>query len=483
MEKQMNEVDLLNKSIVLEDSSASEETDIDETSFVAAGPSTNSKRKRGRKNMLTSAVLSTLDRTKMSDRHAVHNLSASGPQIDQFNVNRSSIQRARQKHREVTSKKLKSEFCREQTLTLHWDGKLMAELTGDKKVDSLPTVVSGNGIEQLLCVPKLQAGSGQAIANALYDNVKDWELENCICSICFDTTASNTGKKKGACVLFEQMLEKDILYLACRHHIHEIMLQAVFFATMGPSTSPDIPLFMRFKNSWIQISADDYQPGIKDVEVANALQRVKTDVLQFCLQQIEEAQPRNDYNELLELSIIFVGGIPPKGVHFAKPGAIHRARFMARLIYALKIFVFRHQFNLTSSEFTGIKQLCIFGIKHYIKSWFTSRLPIEATKNDLELLKSLANESCSPANKALKKLANHLWYLSEELVALALFDSNVTLEEKRRMTAALQRKSEKKASKRVSVEIENIQTKELHDFVTDNTRNFFTILNLNHDFL
>ena len=156
---------------------------------------------------------------------------------------------------------------------------------------------------------------------------------------------------------------------------------------------------------------------------------------------------------------------------------------MARLIYALKIFVFRHQFKLTSSEFTGIKQLCIFGIKHYIKSWFTSRLPIEAPKNDLELLKSLANECCSPANKALKKLANHLWYLSEELVALALFDSNVTLEEKRRMTAALQRKSEKKASKRVPVEIENIQTKELHDFVTDNTRNFFTILNLNHDFL
>jgi len=37
------------------------------------------------------------------------------------------------KHREVRSKNLNSEFCREQPLTLHWDGKLMAELTGDKK--------------------------------------------------------------------------------------------------------------------------------------------------------------------------------------------------------------------------------------------------------------------------------------------------------------------------------------------------------------
>jgi len=51
------------------------------------------------------------------------------------------------------------------------------------------------------------------------------------------------------------------------------------------------------------------------------------------------------------------------------------------------------------------------------------------------------------------------------------------------MTAALQRKSEKKASKRVFVVIENIQTKELHDIVADNIRNFFTILNLYHNLL
>ena len=125
---------------------------------------------------------------------------------------------------------------------------------------------------------------------------------------------------------------------------------------------------------------------------------------------------------------------------------------MARLIYALKIFVFRHQFNLTSSEFTGIKQLSIFGIKHYIKSWFTSRLSIEAPKNDLELLKSLANESCSPANKALKKLANHLWYLSEELVALALFAEveSRTQGSRPRPRPRTQKKSEAKAKDSLS---------------------------------
>ena len=102
------------------------------------------------------------------------------------------------------------------------------------------------------------------------------------------------------------------------------------------------------------------------MEVANALQSVTKGVIRFCLQQIEEAQPRNAYHEFLEVTIIFVGGIPPRGVHFAKPGAIHRARFVVRQIYALKIFLSQKQFTLTSGEFNGIKQLCIFDTKHYI---------------------------------------------------------------------------------------------------------------------
>lgn len=47
----------------------------------------------------------------------------------------------------------------------------------------------------------------------------------------------------GACALLEQKLENELLNLACRHHILEIVLEAVFGIVMGPSSGPDIGIF------------------------------------------------------------------------------------------------------------------------------------------------------------------------------------------------------------------------------------------------
>lgn len=67
----------------------------------------------------------------------------------------------------------------------------------------------------------------------------------------FDTTASYFGRLKGACVLLERKLGRNVLFLACRHHIFEIMLQAVFIeAKFAPSSGPDVALFKRFVNNW-----------------------------------------------------------------------------------------------------------------------------------------------------------------------------------------------------------------------------------------
>ena len=62
-------------------------------------------------------------------------------------------------------------------LVVHWDGKLIRDLTG-KQVDRLPILVCGLGISQLLAVAKLQAGTGQAQANAVIDAVEDWGIAN-----------------------------------------------------------------------------------------------------------------------------------------------------------------------------------------------------------------------------------------------------------------------------------------------------------------
>lgn len=45
-------------------------------------------------------------------------------------------------------------------MTVHWDGKLVLDLTGNEKVDRLPILVSTLGDTKLLDIPKIPAGTG-----------------------------------------------------------------------------------------------------------------------------------------------------------------------------------------------------------------------------------------------------------------------------------------------------------------------------------
>ncbi|KAG0711831.1 hypothetical protein GWK47_019771 [Chionoecetes opilio] len=60
--------------------------------------------------------------------------------------------------------------------------------------------------------------------------------------------------------------------------------------------------------------------------------------------------PMEDYEELLWLSYLFLGEDLRKDYRFRAPGAFHQARWMAKGIYALKIFLFRGQVKLTAHE-------------------------------------------------------------------------------------------------------------------------------------
>jgi len=147
---------------------------------------------------------------------------------------------------------------------------------------------------------------------------------------------------------------------------------------------------------------------------------------------------RDDYRELLELTVIFMGATPAKGVSFKRPAGLHRARWMAKAIYCLKIWIFRQQFQLTSKEAKGILDICIFAVHIYVEAWFTAPSACSAPRQDLKLLKAIHNYADASVSKiAMKKFTGHLWYLSEELVALALFDDNLSADTKRMMVGAL----------------------------------------------
>ncbi|KAG0727763.1 hypothetical protein GWK47_033974 [Chionoecetes opilio] len=255
----------LESSSISADETAEEESGDDEEARPPKRP------RRAMTNVITPSVAACLDRTKMTDRGAVHVLSAAahslGHDVSKLNINRSSIRRHRRKHRTDARVALKEELRGGCTLIVLWDGKLMQNLTTKKNVERLPILVSGNGTVQLLNVLKLPNGTGSEMAKAVVGALEDWDLTERIGGMSFDTTSSNTGRNNGACVLIEQQLKKY-------HH-------------------------------WKFIDRSQFEPGDSHPHVRPLLDPVEKNWFQSTL--INHKGLRDDYRELLELTVIFLG--------------------------------------------------------------------------------------------------------------------------------------------------------------------------------
>jgi len=77
-------------------------------------------------------------------------------------------------------------------------------------------------------VPELISSTGENQSTEVYQALENWGLIENVQALCCDTTAFNMGRLKDACLLLEQKLESDILYLPCRHHILEVVLRSAF---------------------------------------------------------------------------------------------------------------------------------------------------------------------------------------------------------------------------------------------------------------
>lgn len=212
-----------------------------------------------------------------------------------------------------------------------------------------------------------------------------------------------------------------------------------------------------------------------------------SDIKQFCEHELKKTNSRDDYKEFLELILLFLGG---NNYNLRQPGATHHARWMGKALYALKIYLCRESFRLTSSEEKGLREICIFLVRLYVKAWFRCTIGVEAANNDLNFLKdSVAySEIDRDISKiVLKKICNHLWYLSEETIALSFFDKHVSTEVKRKMAEALKKNGNREGCKRVIVSAteiqESYQSKDLSSFITLNTLKFFHRFGISTDFL
>jgi hypothetical protein len=123
-------------------------------------------------------------------------------------------------------------------------------------------------------------------------------------------------------------------------------------------------MFNNVKEKWDKLDKDC--PRVLGL-VEQDLKQKKSRTIAVVSNFLVEASPRADYREVAELCLILLGEEPPRGIHWAKPGAIHQARWMVRDIYSIKMLLFSKelQYNKDTLERMN-KFLALFYTSHWV---------------------------------------------------------------------------------------------------------------------
>ena len=270
----------------------------------------------------------------------------------------------------------------------------------------------------------------------------------------FDTTASNTGHVSAACVSIQQLLDRPLLWSGCRHHIGEVVVSHVFNdLKIEASKSPETMLFVRLRKHWDKLQTPDMVDiNLKPLDLAGFSQGNQKLILAWRDEVSQKASSqlslkRDDYKEFIELCLLFLQGNVQVPKQLRTPGALHKARWLAKNIYLIKICLMEDQIKklprgtiTAQQQVQKIRDMATFLTLVYSHWWLSCENAVDAPHNDLQFIKRLIQyESLNPtiSSSALKAFQRHMWYLVGEMIPLALFSTVVTDEQKSSIAKAL----------------------------------------------
>ena len=192
-----------------------------------------------------------------------------------------------------------------------------------------------------------------------------------------------TGHLTAAIVTLQYDLNKALLWLACRHHIFEVVLDDVWnYLQIEDTTSPEYTVFKRFRsvfNCLPPVTTEQYE--VKEVDNVY-LKRLHAELIMPLRELSRKYHPRGAYKECLALSLIFLQGSPASPVVLQKSGSVSKARWMAKIIYTLKMVLFwpkiKHEGILHQDKFVDLLKFVNFVVYIYIELWFAGPLPTQA---------------------------------------------------------------------------------------------------------
>lgn len=272
--------------------------------------------KRSKQKLQISAQLvGSLDHAGLSNANATSIILSSahflGYNLSEVNVSKSTLRRRRIQIRKTIANEIRVTFgdnVNKYFLVLHWDGKILPKFHSvDGKTDRLAVVVSCRKMSKVLGVAELQRGTGLAQYESIEDQLRDWNIEDKIKGICFDTTSTNTGEKSGTCHRLQQKYDNNILSLACRHHMLELIVGAAYTTSLDDkSQSPEIGLFVRFKTKWNDFNQSRILNGIEITKISNSIAKRTRKRQAGCIYSKSNRNPK-----FIAHGLLIISGIMP----------------------------------------------------------------------------------------------------------------------------------------------------------------------------
>ena len=382
-----------------------------------------------------------------------------GEDILKISSSYSSAARARRKVVEQIASKYKEEWSPPKLATLHWDSKIMNSLSNRNVTEERLVVMFGDVDNlQLLGVPHYAVGcgdsSGNIIANLTCNLLTSWRCSDSIVNMTFDTTASNTGHISAACVCIQNELKKPLLWSACRHHVGEELLSQVFAdLNIEASRSSDIQIFSRFFKHYHKLPQSyklsqlaRFDAQMHSDEARRFLEQCRLQVLETSSQVLQFK--RDDYKEFIKLCDVFLNTeASDKVVTFKRPGTIHRARWMSKVLYPIKICLLQEELwkeakstIATQQQIKNLREFVLFATIIYSWWWLTCGSAADTPWNDLQLHRQILKYevvTSKVSKSAFHALSRYRWYSTEEIILLALFSTRVPVMDKHQLADKL----------------------------------------------
>ena len=363
-----------------------------------------SSRRRSKLNVMGPIALCSMARG-VSERDtaiiAAAAVKACNINVEQTNISVGSSHYQRQKTRASVASNVRENFKIPQHCSLHVDGKMVKYKGSHQLINRQAIVINNIGdekYERLIGAPGSEDGTGRAEAKAVIDVLMKYGIKCQICSISFDTTATNTSADVGCILILEDYIGRPVLWCACRHHCYELLAKDANKLLFGPTTGVGVPLFHKLAQDWQKLDVNiDHISIIDKAGMPDWMLQQIEEVLKFGEKALKEKKfARNDYLELLQLCVLYLGGTVPN-FSFRLPGADHHARFMSKGIYWLKIKLLQNSFCLPLPPakkdpkkeqkivtWHDVTEMANFLAIFYVKFWFLAPLTTEAARNDLE---------------------------------------------------------------------------------------------------